>query len=114
MWNPHYPSFSNPNPSMKSKNAFAIVHFFPRGTKQQYAASIAAVHPGKTKLPKGQIFHAAGPSKGGWAIVAVHDSKKSWVQFRDKVLVPRMKKGIKGGFKKPPQEIAIAIKNLLT
>ena len=98
---------------MKSKKAYGIIHFFTGGTKKQYAASIAAVHPGKTKLPKGQIFHAAGPSKGGWTIVAIHDSKKSWVKFRDSILVPRMKQGIKGGFKKPPHETAVEIKTLL-
>jgi hypothetical protein len=26
--------------------AFAIVHYFPGGTKEQYEATIAAVHPG--------------------------------------------------------------------
>jgi hypothetical protein len=98
---------------MKATKAYGIVHFFPRGTKKQYAASITAVHPGKTKLPKGQIFHVAGPSKGGWTIVAIHDSKKSWVKFRDTVLVPTMRKGIKGGFKTPPKETAVEIKNLL-
>ncbi len=98
---------------MKATKAFGIVHFFPGGTKKQYAASVAAVHPGKNKLPKGQIFHAAGASKGGWTIVAIHDSKKSWVQFRDTILVPTMRKGIKGGFKKPPQETAIEFKTLL-
>ncbi len=49
-------------------------------------------------LPKGQIFHAAGASAGGWTIVAVHDSKESWERFRDGILMPRMKQGIKGGF----------------
>jgi len=97
---------------MKSKKPYAIIHHFPGGTKKQYAASVAAVHPGKNKLPKGQIFHAAGPSKGGWTIVAIHDSKGSWTKFRDKILVPTMKKGIKGGFKTPPMEVAIAITNL--
>jgi hypothetical protein len=89
------------------KKAFVIVHHFPRGTKKQYAASIAAVHPSKTKLPKGQIYHLAGKSAGGWTIVAVHDSKASWLRFRNRILIPTMKKGIKGGFTKPPQEIAI-------
>jgi hypothetical protein len=96
----------------RTKTPYAIVHYFPRGTKAQYKASITAVHPGKNRLPKGQIFHAAGPSAGGWTVVAVHDSKASWVKFRDSVLMPTMKKGIKGGFKKPPQETAIAVYNL--
>ena len=92
--------------------AYAIIHFFPGGTKEQYEASIAAVHPNRKTLPKGQIFHAAGPSAGGWTIVAVHDSKKSWVRFRDDILVPRMQKGVKGGFKTPPQETSIAVHKL--
>jgi hypothetical protein len=92
--------------------AYAVVHHFPGGTKEQYQASIAAVHPGEGRLPKGQIFHAAGPSAGGWTIVAVHDSKESWEQFRDGILVPRMQKGIPGGFAAPPQETAFAVHNL--
>jgi hypothetical protein len=83
---------------------YAVVHHFPGGTKEQYEASIGAVHPGKAILPKGQIFHAAGPSAGGWTITAVHESKESWVKFRDGTLMPRMKQGIQGGFATPPQE----------
>jgi len=94
------------------KKPFAIIHHFPGGTKKQYEASLAAVHPGKNGLPKGQLFHFAGPSAGGWTIVALHDSKKSWVKFRDEVLLPKFKQGIKGGFKTPPQETQVAIQNL--
>ena len=93
------------------KTPYAIIHHFPGGTKKQYAASLAAVHPPKG-LPKGQIFHAAGPATGGWTIVAIHDSKKSWVRFRDSVLMPTMKKGIKGGFKTPPHETSFAVGHL--
>ena len=92
--------------------AYGIVHQFPGGTKEQYEASIGAVHPGGGKLPKGQIFHAAGPSAGGWTIVAVHESKESWEQFRDGILMPLMKQGIKGGFATPPQETAFEVQNL--
>ena len=42
--------------------AYGVVHHFPGGTKEQYEASIAAVHPSDGSLPEGQIFHAAGPS----------------------------------------------------
>ena len=92
--------------------AYAIIHFFAGGTKEQYEASIAAVHPNRTTLPKGQIFHAAGPSTGGWTIVAVHDFKESWEDFRDGILMPQMKKGITGGFTNPPEETAIEVHNL--
>lgn len=90
---------------------YAIVHYFPGGTKAQYEASLAAVHPSRDTLPKGQLFHAAGPYAGGWSIVAVHDSKESWEQFRDGILIPRMKAGIKGGLVGPPQEMEFEVDN---
>jgi hypothetical protein len=93
---------------------YAVVHFFPGGTKDQYEASIGAVHPGEGRLPMGQIFHAAGPSTGGWTIMAVHDSKESWEQFRDSTLLPRMKQGIEGGFASPPEETAIDLYNVMS
>ena len=91
--------------------AYGIVHHFPGGTEEQYKASLAAVHPGDG-LPEGQIFHAAGPSAGGWTVVAVHDSKESWERFRDGILMPRMQAGIEGGFPTPPQETAFEVHNL--
>ncbi len=93
--------------------AYGIVHFFPDGTKEQYEASLAAVHPGADQLPDGQIFHAAGPSSGGWTIMAVHESKESWERFRDDILMPRMQQGIEGGFQAPPQETAIDLYKVL-
>jgi hypothetical protein len=84
--------------------AYAVVHHFPGGTKEQYEASIAAVHPAPDTLPDGQISHTAGPSNDGWIIVAVHESQASWEQFRDDILMPRMQQGIDGGFPTPPEE----------
>src|SRR5207244_3027917 len=92
--------------------AFAIVHHFPGGTKENYDASIAAVHPANG-LPDGQIFHAAGASPGGWTIMAVHESKQSWETFRDDILMPRMQAGIQGGFPTPPEETEIDVSTLL-
>ena len=93
--------------------AFGVVHHFAGGTKEQYEASVAAMHPGKDKLPDGQIFHAAGPSAGGWTIIAVHESKESWERFRDQTLVPRLQAGIEGGFAGPPQETEVNIDTLM-
>ena len=93
--------------------AFGITHFFPGGTKAQYDASIAAVHPGPGQLPAGQIFHAAGASEGGWTIMAVHDSKASWEQFRDNTLMPRMQAGIEGGFENPPVQTEIDLDTVM-
>ncbi|MDX6216061.1 MAG: hypothetical protein QOG99_1645 [Frankiales bacterium] len=93
--------------------AFGVIHHFAGGTKEQYEASIAAVHPGKDTLPDGQIFHAAGPSAGGWTIMAVHESKESWERFRDQTLLPRMQAGIDGGFAGPPQETEVDIDTVM-
>jgi hypothetical protein len=93
--------------------AYGIVHHFPGGTKEQYEASIAAVHPSRDRLPQGQIFHVAGPVPGGWTIVAVMDSKASWEKFRDGTLMPRFQKGIQGGFTSLPQETAFEVYNLV-
>jgi len=98
----------------KAKVPYGIVHQFPGGTKEQYEASIAALHPGKGRLPAGQIFHAAGASAGGWTVVAIHESKESWEKFRDDILMPKMQKGIKGGFPTPPQETAFEAYNLVS
>ncbi len=83
---------------------YVIIHYFPGGTKAQYEATAAAVHPDWGRLPAGQLAHTAGASPGGWTIVAVHESKPTYERFRDTVLMPRLKQGIPGGFTTPPQE----------
>ena len=94
--------------------AYGIVHHFPGGTKEQYEATLAAVHPDRDSLPQGQTFHAAGASADGWIVVAFHDSKESWERFRDGILLPRLQQGIKGGFTTPPQETTFDVHNLRT
>ena len=89
--------------------AYGIVHHFAGGTKEQYEATLAAVHPDRDSLPEGQTFHAAGASGAGWTVVAIHDSKESWERFRDGILMPRMQKGIKGGFTTPPEETTFEV-----
>jgi hypothetical protein len=91
---------------------YGVVHHFPGGTKENYEASIGAVHPSDGSLPAGQLFHAAGPSEGGWTIMAVHESQESWERFRDQILMPRMQAGIEGGFPTPPDETAFDVYNL--
>ena len=93
--------------------AFGIVHHFPGGTKDNYQASIAAVHPGPGGCPTGRSSTPPAPSAGGWTIMAVHESKQSWERFRDDILIPRMQAGIDGGFPGPPQETEIDIDTLM-
>jgi hypothetical protein len=89
--------------------SYGVVHRFPGGTKEQYEASIAAVHPDGGGLPEGQTFHAAGPSADGWTIVAIHESQESWERFRDEILMPRLSQGIDGGFSGAPQETTFPV-----
>ena len=91
--------------------AYGVIHQFPGGTQEQYQATLAAVHPADGSLPAGQLFHAAGPSAGGWTIVAVHDSQSSWENFRDSTLMPRLQAGVDGGFTTPPQETTFDVAN---
>jgi len=84
--------------------AYGIVHFFAGGTKDQYEATLAAVHPDRKTLPEGQTYHAAGASAGGWTVFAIHENRQSWEKFRNEILMPKMTQGIKGGFTAEPQE----------
>jgi hypothetical protein len=94
--------------------AYGVVHRFAGGTKDQYEASIAAVHPSRDQLPEGQLWHAAGPSEGGWTVVALHESQESWEKFRDGTLMPKMQAGIEGGFTAPPEETTFEVHNQQT
>jgi hypothetical protein len=93
--------------------SYGVIHYFPGGTREQYDASIAAVHPSATEQPDGQVIHAAGPSQGGWTIIAVHDTRASWESFRDDILMPRMQAGIDGGFADPPVETVVDLVSVL-
>ncbi len=93
--------------------AYGVIHQFPGGTKEQYDASLAAVHPSPDSLPEGQVYHAAGPSADGWTIVAIHNSQASWEQFRDNLLLPALQAGIDGGFEGPPEEKTFEVASLM-
>jgi hypothetical protein len=67
---------------------FGITHRFAGGTKDQYEASIARVHPQDGSLPEGQTYHAAGATDDGWVVIAIWDTRESWERFRDETLMP--------------------------
>ncbi len=83
--------------------AYAISHFWPGGTEEQYEREIRLVHPADGSLPAGQLFHAAGVADGGIYIFAIHESKQSWEDFRDNVLMP-IASQVVDGFPAPPVE----------
>jgi hypothetical protein len=94
------------------KMTYVATHFFAGGTKEMYEAALAVAHPSRTSLPKGQVFHVAGPTPGGWTIIGVFESKEVYERFRDDVLAPAFKKGVEGSFTSPPQETTFEVYNL--
>jgi len=71
------------------------------------------VHPhGGASLPAGQLYHAAGASPGGWTVVAIHDSKETWLKFLEGVLLPTFRAQIKGGFETEPQATYFEVDHL--
>ncbi len=89
--------------------AYLMTHFWPGGTEDQYRMNLAAAHP-PNGLPEGQNFHAAGPTEGGFLIVAVWDSKEQSDRFVNKVLMPGMP--VEGGFTQQPEERVAEVVNL--
>ena len=81
--------------------AYLIVNDFEGGTREQYDATAAAVHP-PGGLPPGQTHHYAGPSANGWVVVAVWDSKETWESFRDGTLLPAFQE-LESGLPGPPK-----------
>jgi len=91
-------------------SAFGVVHRFPGGTKEQYEAARAAVHP-PDGLPEGQIVHIAGSTDDGWIVVALHESRESYERFRDETLNPGLQSA-EGAFTTAPQETQFEVHNL--
>ena len=92
--------------------AYLITHFYPGATKQQYIATVDAVHPAGD-LPRGQVFHAAGPTEGGWLVVAVWESKEACDRFVADILMPKLPT-IEGGVVGPPEERSMVVDTLHT
>jgi hypothetical protein len=88
--------------------AYLIVNDFEGGTKEQYDATVTAVHP-PDGLPTGQTHHYAGPSATGWVVVAVWDSKATWEKFRDETLLPGLRGLGDSSFPGPPRSTEFEI-----
>ncbi len=93
--------------------AYAITHRFKDGSKEDYEATIAVVHP-PDGLPEGQTFHFAGETDDGWIVIAIWDSKDSWENFRDETLMPGLEGLGDDGFPNPPEETSFKIHNTQT
>jgi hypothetical protein len=91
--------------------SYAISNKYPGGTREQYQAVVAKVHP-PDGLPDGQKHHYAGPTEdGGWLVVAIWDSKESFEKFRDETLFPSLQSLGDEGLPGPPEMDAFEITN---
>ena len=88
---------------------FGIVHRFPEGTREQYEKTIEVAHPGGGKaLPEGELLHLAGPSRDGWLVMSVYESRESWERFRDDTLTPGLA-GIDDGLPGPTEAMTFDV-----
>jgi len=90
---------------------FGIVHRFPGGTKDQYDAGLARVHPPDGSLPEGQTYHAAGATDDGWIVVACQTESSMRERFRDETLMPGLQALGDAALPTPPQSTEFEIHN---
>jgi hypothetical protein len=76
--------------------SYLITHFFEDGTQEQYDAIIAKAHPADGSLPPGQLHHFAGPTDGGFLVVALWESTDHNDSFQESLLP------VIGGLDDPP------------
>lgn len=88
--------------------AIGITHYYPGGTREQYAATVEAAHPA-AGLPSGQTHHFAGPSGDGWSVVAIWDSQESLDAFMSETLMPALQGLGDSTFPTPPQQTVFEV-----
>ncbi len=88
---------------------YLITHFFEGGTQEQYDAVVAKAHPSDGSLPPGQLHHFAGPTDGGFLVVAVWENKAQNDEFGEQVLLPAITSTEDA--LPPPQERAAEVTN---
>ena len=88
--------------------SYLITHFFEGGTQEQYDAIVAKAHPADGTLPPGQLHHFAGPTEGGFLVVALWDKKESNDAFQQ-TLFPIIE-ALEDG-PPPPQERTAEVTN---
>ena len=88
--------------------SYLITHFFEDGTQEQYDAIIAKAHPADGSLPPGQLHHFAGPTEGGFLVVALWETKEQNDTFQQE-LFPII--GTLQNPPSPPQERTAEVTN---
>ena len=73
--------------------AIALLMEFPGGTQDQYdrITHNLGLERGSENLPRGLIFHVAGPSDKGWQVVDVWESRADFDRFVAERLGPAIR-----------------------
>ena len=73
--------------------AIALLMEFPGGTQDQYNRIMRelGMEKGSEELPRGLIFHVAGPTKDGWQVVDVWESRADFDRFVAEKLGPAIR-----------------------
>ena len=85
--------------------AIAVVIDFAGGTAEKHDALVAEMGlTGETaSTVQGLIFHAAGPTEGGWRVIDVWESEDDLNRFRNERLMPAAAKV--GGIPRPQVQV---------
>jgi hypothetical protein len=87
--------------------AIALLMEFPGGTRDQYDKILQelGMEKGTEDLPRGLIFHVAGPSKNGWQVIDVWESRADFNRFFAEKLGPAIR--LSGVVPTTPKEITV-------
>ena len=92
--------------------AYAVVHHFKGGTREQFEAVTAKTDPPDGSLVEGELFEFSGPSDDGWIVVGVFESRGAWETFLHDTLMPVFQEVGAAGFAGPPAELAFEAINV--
>jgi hypothetical protein len=73
--------------------AIALLMEFPGGTQDQYDKILhgLGMERGSQDLPRGLIFHVAGPTNNGWQVIDVWESRADFDRFVAERLGPAIR-----------------------
>ena len=87
--------------------AIALVMELPGGTQDNYDRILQNIgmEKGAEDLPRGLIFHVAGPTENGWQVVDVWESREDFDRFFAEKLGPAIR--LSGVVPATPKEFAV-------
>lgn len=82
--------------------AFGRIVFYPGGTAAQYQAVIDEIGSAFTDAAE-RIFHAAGPTEGGWLMTTIWNSKEAFQRWAQEHVGPAHQRAGDRGWQSQPE-----------